>query len=172
MKMKLRGAGLWAVLVGAALYPRIGDAEGGCPAGMYPIHSPGVMGCAPMPSPPSAPGPRWLSKWGAVATDAENAGPHGVSNNERSERRATKLAMERCRKGGGKRCEISATYSNACYFSAMPHDGQVFVPGFRHFAWGPRAEEAEGVALEKCQASNHRQCRIEYSACSLPVLVE
>lgn len=144
-------------------------AEGGCPAGMYPIQSPGVMGCAPFPQ---APGPRWVTKWGAVATDAENLGPHGVSNNENSERRARKLAMKNCRRGGGKKCGISAVYANACYFSAMPHDGQGFVRGRRAFSWGGNADEAETMALGQCESINGRTCRIEYSACALPVLVQ
>lgn len=144
-------------------------AEGGCPAGMYPIHSPGVMGCAPIPRRPEPPRPRRLTRWGALVTDVSGSGINGVSDNEKTERRATKVALDRCRNSGGKKCEVSATYSDACFYVAAPYQGDKRLPGRRQFAWGADASEAEATALRDCSDLNGAACRIEYSACSLPV---
>lgn len=168
MKHAIKSLALFGLLVISLASSRSSYAEGGCPAGMYPIHSPGVMGCAPFPQ---APGPRWATRWGAVASDTANVGPHGVSNNESSKRQAKRLAMERCRQGGSKKCKITAVYWNSCYFSAMPHDGREFLRGRQAFAWGGAADEAKALALRDCEKANGRTCQIEYSACALPVEV-
>lgn len=56
------------------------SAEGGCPAGSYPIGGQGVQGCAPIPSSGSSssegprPNGRWIKTWGALAS-----APNGAS---------------------------------------------------------------------------------------------
>lgn len=169
--MRIRTLAITCIAALIYLSPKASNAEGGCPEGMYPIHSPGVMGCAPMPvSQPR--GPRWTARWGAVATAEENTSINGVSSNEESERRANKVAMTQCRNSGGKKCKVAATYSNSCFYAAAPYDGENRLAGHRRFSWGGQAAEAEASALRDCMEINKTSCRIEYSACSLPVLVE
>lgn len=166
--MKALGLGLIA-LVGTAFALRA-YAEGGCPQGMYPLHAPGVMGCAPIPQARQT-GPRWAARWGALARDAAGTGVNGVSSGEKTEGRAIKVAMRACKKAGGTECKLSVSYSNACIFAAMPYSGDRPMPGDRELAWDSDADKARARALGGCQDANRMACKIEYSACSLPVLV-
>lgn len=57
------------LLLGAS---HVAFAEGGCPAGQYPIGGQGVQGCAPIPSAGSGggdlrPNGRWIKTWGAIS---------------------------------------------------------------------------------------------------------
>ncbi len=92
-------------------------AEQGCPAGLVPTgQAPGPI-CVPMPgygiggpSPvqqrPSAPQPRWLDRWGAVAFDSV-AAKMGTATDRKSSRDAERAALKDCKNRGGteKQCK-------------------------------------------------------------------
>ena len=145
-------------------------AEGGtCPPGYYPINSPGVMGCAPIPdydgsdesdewSPPQ---PEWESRWGATVM---GGGGFGASSNQRSKKQARKLAKQECLKNnGGKGCDDVSWYANQC----------VAVAGGQQIAvtmQAPERAEAERLAVADCNLRD-RECTVLYAACSFPVRV-
>lgn len=170
----IRRAAYLILLVGLVLLAglaRFAHAEGGCPAGYEPWRVPiqSMADCMPIqgddrPGPPvasSAPGPRWVSRWGAVAIGSTAAGGGvGVATDQRSRSKAESAAIKQCREtGGGKACKV---------FSY--HDQCVAI------AWGSRSyvvQSAESIALasrialEECDGKTDA-CRIFYSACSLP----
>ena len=156
---------LVCVLAVLAVLPTSSPAEGGCPAGMYPIHSPGVVGCAPIPV---ASEPRWASRWGAVARNKDALAVAGVAEGERSEARATKVALKHCKRAGGTNCQVVVVYSDKCFVSAMPTDGKNLVGGLRGSAQGHPLARVRQVALDQCQAMNNMPCDVEYAGCSLP----
>lgn len=147
------------------LYANTAFAEGGtCPPGYYPVNSPGVMGCAPMPDGTAQSvdtGPSWMTTWGAIATD-NTVAVIGSVVGRRSKREAEKSAIERCRANGGtKKCKISLAYYNQCGVMAI---GDSFA--VTHGAG--TAEEASKVALDRCSRETPN-CRVVLSECSYPV---
>ena len=144
-------------------------AEGGtCPPGFYPVNSPGVMGCAPIPnndrtSAQTAPAaPRWKTTWGAFATDGPSAAL-GASVGMPNKRKAEKFALAQCREKGGKNCEIDMTFYNQC---------AVLVTGDRVYNTSHAAtvEEASRLGIAECEREDVN-CRVYYSDCSLPVRI-
>jgi hypothetical protein len=89
-------------------------AEGGhcTPIGFYPISSPGVMGCAPIPgygdsSQPSQSSPqKWQTRWWAIAVDGRKGSP-GTAVGMQSKVEAESTAMMECRAKGGDNCEVA-----------------------------------------------------------------
>lgn len=160
--------------------PLVANAEGRCPPGQYPIGSAqGVMGCAPIPggaeqpAVPSAPVPsgKWEKRWGAIAEDSSaNArkvvGATGVSESRRSRSEAVSVALERCRRGGGQKCEVRIVYNNQCVALADPPRG---IASAISIAFSAETEAlAKQNALERCRASaGGHECTIAYSACSM-----
>lgn len=153
------------------LLPGKAGALGNCPEGMYPISAPGVMGCAPLPQVQPR-GPRWEPRWGAIASDFSGSGLGGYSLEMRSKRTASRQALKYCRAAGGKECKVTITYSNTCIFIATPFLGGRSTGGNSHAVWGGDKMEAERSAIKTCGAEHGVECRITYSGCSLPVLVE
>jgi hypothetical protein len=140
-------------------------AEGGCPAGMYPIGggSGGWSGCAPIPNnggqPAADAGPQWSSRWGAIAADSGTASVASVGGLS-SKRKAEKEAVARCRaSGGSKACKIWLTFENQC---------GVFVVGnglaSAHSA--SDIEVAKRNGLTQCRAGGNGECTVISSQCS------
>ena len=156
------------LLVATVFLSRGVRAEGGtCPPGYYPVNSPGVMGCAPIPSSGgfSLPeGPIWESRWGAIAVDFKK-GAYGSVSAKGSKRQAQREARKSCRSsGGGKDCKISLTYFNQCGVMARG-DAYAVTQG------AGSIDDASRIAVERC--SEHTQnCRIVLSGCSFPVRVD
>jgi len=144
-------------------------AEGGsCPDGFYPIASPGVSGCAPIPgygggqSNPrmKQPMPRWADSWGALAFSEIN-GAVGVAARMSSEQAARESALSDCRAAGGEdKCKLETTYYNQCVALAW---GEKFSSTSR----AETVELASGLAMKACDKGS-RNCKIVYSECSLP----
>lgn len=157
-------------------------AEGRCPPGQYPIGGQGAGGCAPIPgsggggSESSAPVPtgKWETRWGAVAEDSapRAAGTPlatGVSESRKSKREANSVALEECKKVGGKKCTVSITYHNQCVALADPTIEQLKARGGKSTGYSAKTDEdAKALALKRCESlDGGQQCRIIYSACSL-----
>ena len=151
-------------------------AEQGCPAGLAPIgQAPGPI-CVPQPGygiggpgpvqqQPSAPQPRWLDRWGAVAIDAV-AGKMGTATDRRSRRDAERTALKDCKSRGGTEQQCKKTlliYGNGCGAVAMGAD---LVLG----RGGGSIEEASARAMKEC-GLNSTGCEVLYTRCSYPVLV-
>ncbi|MCQ2994325.1 DUF4189 domain-containing protein [Pseudomonas syringae] len=157
-----------------ALYANISYAEGGCPAGQYPIGGQGAMACAPIPqsqTQQAQPTPigKWLKTWGAVALDRADTGAIGASTGKTSERDAQQDAIYNCIKGGGADCKGWTTYENQCIAVAEPYKGEKSVLGSLQFVTGPSLEKIKGEASEKCTSKNNMTCRVFYSDCSEPI---
>lgn len=149
-------------------------AEGGsCPAGYYPIGGQGAMGCAPIPNYQGtdqrgsvAPQAQWLKTWGAIAID-ETASEGGIGTvTGLSDRQAADAAaLSQCRSSGGSdQCELLLSYQNQC---------AVIVSGAKYLNAhsAETVELASSSAIQQC-SQRTTDCKIYYSACSAPVLVQ
>ncbi|MBX3711177.1 MAG: DUF4189 domain-containing protein [Lysobacter sp.] len=143
-------------------------AEGGtCPPGYYPVNSPGVMGCAPMPtnggSIPDT-GPLWATTWGAIAVDGP-AQVVGTSHTQKSKRKAHSVALSNCRAKGGakKNCSVLISFYNQCAAIAGG-DSEATT----HSA--PTPEQAGSLALNSCSLATSN-CKVLNVTCTFPVRV-
>lgn len=142
-------------------------AEGGtCPPGYYPVNSPGVMGCAPIPGyggsdEAAPPEPRWESRWGAVAAGGEG---FGTVENLPSRRLAEKQALQKCREMANEptRCKIYS-FANTC---------AAFAWGVDAYSWQVNEDlnVATSAAMRQCGTMT-TDCQIFYSACMAPVRI-
>jgi len=106
----------------------------------------------------------WADRWGAIAID-QGTSSVGISENQTSKIGASTEAIQRCAsKSNSQHCEISLAYYNQC--AAL--------------AWGTYSDatagalhvnEAQKLALQTC-AKQAPDCKIVYSACSLPVRIQ
>lgn len=144
-------------------------AEGGtCPPGYYPVNSPGVMGCAPIPNAgggvPDV-GPLWVTSWGAISVDGP-ARVIGASHSQRSKRKATNAAVSDCVARGGvkKNCKVLITFYNQCGAIAGGD-----TEATTHSAG--TAEQAGKLAFQRC-SSLTSNCKILQTTCSYPIRVD
>jgi len=149
-------------------------AEGGsCPSGYFPTGggTAGSHGCAPMNNDlpngeqqqPPDPGPRWQTRWGAIAIDGQNskfAGSDGLSTSSK----AKKAAMEQCRNSGGKKCKVLVAYYNQCGALAWGQSGATA-------SRGPVIEEVMKQSIAAC-SENTSGCQVFYSGCSYPERIQ
>lgn len=149
--------------------PTVVMAEGGtCPPGYYPVNSPGVAGCAPIPGygggqDPVPTGPTWMTTWGAIATD-NSVSAIGSVTRQSSKRQAQRSAIKNCRANGGtKKCKVSLVYYNQCGVMTV---GDSFA--VTHGAG--TVEEASRAAIARC-SSETSNCRVILSECSYPVRI-
>lgn len=142
-------------------------AENGCPPGMIPYSGTDINSCGPIPSGyyqgnqgQTQPGVRWLSKWGAIATD----GVHGILGTKikaNSRQEAEEEATSDCKSKGGVDCKLQVVYSNGC---------GALVTGNSGFStsYGNSVEEATEKAIKICSSDGDDGCHLYYSACSPP----
>jgi hypothetical protein len=144
-----------------------------CPPGYYPTGSDaaGWHGCAPMDggisnesaedSAPQEAQEEWEDRWGAIATAN---GAFGYSASKKSKEAAAQEALAECRRNAGKEaCKLKPPYYNQCAALAWGDTTNIV-------ARGPELAEVEQRAVALCSKET-RNCRIYYSACSLPVRV-
>ena len=108
---------------------------------------------------------RWADRWGAIAIDSETSSV-GVSESQPSKSSASTEALQHCAsKSNNQNCKVQKAYYNQC--AAL--------------AWGPKylgqgyaetVAQAQSVALQACQEGGASDCKVVYSACSLPVRVQ
>lgn len=142
-------------------------AEGGtCPSGYYPVNSPGVMGCAPIPGydgsdEPEAAGPRWESRWGAVAAGGTG---FGDAKGLPSRRAAEKLAMQKCRE--------TAKEPSGCKIYSFANTCAALAWGVDAYSWQVNEDLnfATSEAMRQCGKMT-TDCQIFYSACMAPVRI-
>jgi Domain of unknown function (DUF4189) len=143
------------------------SAENGCPNGYAPWKIPvdSWSDCMPIPDYQSdaverLQGPAWETNWGAVAI---GGGGWGVSVNMRSEAQAKNAAVGQCRKTADKKNSKCATltYYNQCIAIAWGTTGYAV-----HTA--EDEQTAASLAMKQCKDDARENCKIFYSACSLP----
>ena len=159
---------IWALCLLTLFCTSTAWAEGGtCPPGYYPVNSPGVMGCAPMPGGGGQPldtGPYWATTWGAIAADGDSQVVVS-SFGQRSKRKAESTAIKECRaKGGSKKCKAWISFYNQCGVMAA---GDSQATTFR----AGTAEEASREVLKRCSTLTSN-CKIIQTVCSYPVRVQ
>lgn len=137
------------------------------------IPSAGNPGCIP-PSQPNSPyaqgtnsppertesAPVWESRWGAVAMDKTSA-RGGTVEGRSSKSDASQIALDLCRKNGGKDCSLLLAFHDQCAALAQAPNG-----GAINWITATSTSEAERKALNECDGGN--QCDIIYSKCSMP----
>lgn len=141
-------------------------AEGGCPSGMVPEGGQGAMSCRPLPgysqggaqAQPRVPSLHWVSRWGAIALDAQVTRFSGAAYNKASKQEAEQVAMKNCLDQGAKQCEIISAYANGCVALAGSESSFGVATGYT-------LPEAEREAVVQCRDAT---CQIIYSRCSLP----
>ena len=148
-------------------------AEGGnCPAGYFPTGgaAAGVYGCAPMNNlsngghqQPADPGPRWQTRWGAIAIDGQNSKFAGIDGFTTSSK-ARKAAIKQCRANGGKKCKILIDYYNQCGSLAWGQQGAIA-------SIGPIVEDVMKESVAAC-SKNTSGCSVYYTGCSYPERVQ
>lgn len=156
-----------AGLIACFSSPGVVRAEGGCPAGQYPIGGQGVQGCAPIPSNAapavSRPNGRWIKTWGAIAVASSGVG--GAAKGLKTKKEAVEAALRDCAADGDTDCKVMTTYRNQCVASIYAGPGLVS----RTFT-GPTIEVARDAATKDCrQRAPNGECRIIYSDCSEPL---
>lgn len=104
--------------------------------------------------------PRWEDRYGAIASDVKT-GSIGWVSASRSKREARKAAIEDC---GGGGCKVVMEGRNTCLAAAWGG-------GAAGYAGAVGLENAELSALGTCKKTGGTDCKITYSACSLPVRV-
>lgn len=150
-------------------------AEGNCPPGYYPIGGgqAGWHGCAPMNGGIDNESPRephdepqrteevWEDRWGAIATAN---GAMGQAVSKKTRREAEEAALADCRsRAGAQPCKLKPAYFNQCIALAWGDELNVA-------ARGPDLRETESRSVAICSQST-KNCKIYYSACSLPVRI-
>lgn len=154
-------------------------AEQGCAPGFYPGGAqPNGPICVPIPgygtSSSAVPQPRgsqWQLTWGAIASDSET-GATGVTVGHFSKGKAKREALAQCASIGGVACKIVLAYKNQCAVIADPVENGQAVAGAGISQGGPSIAVATELAISSCSAKNDgRECKIVYSDCTVPVLV-
>lgn len=130
------------------------------PGGNGPL--PGDPGYGGAPPPPPQPTGYWVTHWGALATDGPK-GLLGAANNMASQAEAEASALAQCRSNGGT-CKIETSYFNLC--TALVTGDKLF-----NVQTAPTEQEAINKGIAKCNEGNDNNCRVHFSACSLPRFV-
>lgn len=166
----------WFLLGFLLLVSNAIQAEDGCPAGLIPASGANINSCVPIPpgyygnqqqAQPQTltPLPRWVSQWGAIATDKVN-GILGAATGLSTKTEAQQAAMVDCRAKGGAPCKLEITYDNECATLAVGSKGY-------SINTGSTADAANQLAIKTCSADgDDPDCHVYYSACSLPQRIQ
>ncbi|MBD9468905.1 DUF4189 domain-containing protein [Pseudoxanthomonas sp. PXM01] len=99
----------------------------------------------------------------------EEKGYVGTSVGQLTKAAARREAKRKCVAMGGINCKPAYDYKNSCAVVAEPIDAAG--SSIAYYQNGKDIEEASSLALPRCGALNGRPCKVNYSNCSLPVLV-
>ena len=143
--------------------------QGGCPGGLVPAPTGACVSQAEAnqmqaasagAATPRYTGPLWQDRFGAIAVDGAT-GSVGWSSAATSKRNAQKSAIEDC---GGEGCKIRIEARNTCL--AVAWGG-----GISGFGRDVDLHVVESTALDSCKKGGGSNCKLVYSACSLPVRI-
>ena len=153
------------MLLALSLSSWVVHAENGCPAGQIPHSGTDPSSCGPIPNyynntqQPQAPRVVWVSQWGAVATDSA-AGALGGVTGLSSKQAAERAAMSDCQAKGGSNCVLHLSYDNECASMSVGDKILIVVSDLT-------LDKATQLSQQKC-GEQDKNCRVYYSACSLP----
>ncbi|MBD9367753.1 DUF4189 domain-containing protein [Xanthomonas sp. XNM01] len=161
---------VWVALVVSVItcFAAEAPAQTACPYGAIP----GSALCLPdevEAAPEAQRQPRWKLTWGAMAEDPAT-GYVGTTTGQPSKRAARRAALANCANMGGRNCKSVLEYENQCAVVAEAIDtsngsGAIYQAG-------PTVEAATVAALPLCKTHNAgRDCQVNYSNCTAPVLV-
>jgi len=145
-------------------------AHADCPPGSYLVSNPTNTYCLPGPNyrapqqAPQQPVAQWERRWGAVAIDSPKA-VMGVAADKQSKREASQAAASDCERQGGAHCEIEAVYDNQCVAVITSNDSH-------NTPTALTVDQAVATGMKTCRDAGRTNCRVYYSACSLPVRVQ
>jgi hypothetical protein len=148
-------------------------AEDGCPPGMIPASGTDINSCVPIPADyysnqgsvqSSQPPQQWEDEWGAIATDFAHSSA-GASVNQMNRDAAEQSAIANCQSNGGSLCKVELWYLNQCVAMAVSDTGH-------NAKAGATSEAADQAAMKVCLEAGDANCRIYYSACSLPQRIQ
>ena len=149
----------WLITACSAAYAQCGGINTGG-GNCTPPNAPGMPGYVGDNAPNAAQPPAaYITQWGAIVLDDGGAGA-GTVTGRSTERAAEKDALDDCASKGGRSCRVALTYDNECAAVA-------WTPGSYFLSSAPKTRDAEGDAMVKCNAKA-ADCKIVYSACSLP----
>jgi hypothetical protein len=113
----------------------------------------------------------WRLTWGAIAIS--KSGDIGVVIGKVSARGAKREAMAQCGTEGALDCKLALVYQNQCAVIAKPSQQGSLIAGTVITGSGPTIEETSQEALASCSAAHGGgECKIIYSDCTKPVLVQ
>ena len=144
-------------------------AEYGCQSGFVPVYQSNRQVCVAdynLPvwkqqgQQPQAPAEIWEDRFGAIAR--EPTGPnYFFSVDQASEDSAKDDALRKC----GSGCTITGTFRNGC--TAL-----TWGAGASYFESAETKKQSESKALRACRVDSKTECKLIFSACSLPVRVQ
>lgn len=110
------------------------------------------------------PPPIWSDQWMAIATDSAKASL-GTATYMSSRELAESKAVEDCQKKGGLNCKLQMSTQNGC--AAMILGKNAF-----NVNSAETITEAIDNGMRQCKSAGDQNCRVYYSACSLPVRIQ
>jgi hypothetical protein len=154
--------------------PAVAWGEQGCPPGMWPVGT----GCqtnyqlslelALQLMPPKPILPAEDVHWGAIAMDKRKLLVTdkelkfvGVSNQQKTSKKAEQVALDMCRSDGSDGCQIVAALPSLCLSIAISPKANAL----EHF-FATDMESANTIALLRCKIKHGEDCRSAYVACS------
>lgn len=140
-----------------------------CPPGQMPYSATDRYSCGPAPNynqtqPPQPPAVRWISTWGAVASDVSH-GVIGAATGLSNKYEASQAALADCRAKGGLDCTFDLAYDNECVALVADATGYVV-------AANKTIELAIQDGKRKCEEGQDQSCKAYYTDCSLPKQVQ
>ena len=142
-------------------------AQMACPQGV----TPGSSQCLPSGGTSEAPTPRprWRTAWGAMVED-RSTGYVGTSSGYFSRAAAIREAKRKCVAMGGGNCKPVFDYKNNCAVMAETEpDSRGRTTAY--YQDGRDVDEASKLAQAACMRAGGEPCKVVYSGCSYPVLV-
>lgn len=159
-----------SLLISSLIFSQETLSQAACPPGTIPYGTgTGVNMCGPdntQPQQPTQPDfqpppPRWVSRWGAIATDIPHSAA-GAAVDEKDEQAAIDGALKNCRSNGGVACKVEISYSNGCAALVLGRDGHKTKAG-------SAIAEEKARAMNVCNAAD-KGCSVYSTGCSLPVM--
>ncbi len=168
--MPMKSIVRFAAIVFCSVMGKAVHAQGSCPAGQMPYSGNEMSSCGPIPpgyqgnAAPGRPATRWMSQWGAIATD-DVTGSFGASTQMDSRAGAQQAALADCHAKKAATCKVEVTYDNGC--AAM-------VVGDKAHNVGADVtlDKVVRLGLKICHDAGDTNCRVFYSACSMPRRIE
>ncbi len=140
------------------------NAEGGCPAGSYPIGggNAGWQGCAPIPGYNSGGGQsysrpgRWLDSYGALVfgyDKQDGSIKYAFSRKHNTEDKAINGALNACYNANFDKCSKATSFWNVYLVIASSEDGAL------SWAYDKKMKTAKKNAIKECGKNGAKNCK-------------